>query len=272
MGGNRLLIAFIFLLIGSSTCYSMRPVASKEAVDKPTSTLLFTPENSFAFQKDSLHRIDFRYADRQRGIKPLIAPVILITGGTFIHFMPGITEGTCDYMQKNMAYNGHIDDYGKYAPLAAVYLLNLAGVKGKNNFGNRSVIALKSILLSSTITYKIKVWVNETRPNGGVHSFPSGHTASAFTFAQFMHREYGDRHPLYSVGAYSGAAAVGIMRMAKNAHWVSDVLLGAGIGMLSTELVYLTHQYKWDNAHLKRLDIFPFQLGNQKGVSLVYTF
>jgi hypothetical protein len=48
--------------------------------------------------------------------------------------------------------------------------------------------------------------------------------------------------------------------------------MGAGIGIFSTELVYLTHQYKWDNEHLKRLDIFPFQLGNQKGVTVVYNF
>jgi membrane-associated phospholipid phosphatase len=62
------------------------------------------------------------------------------------------------------------------------------------------------------------------------------------------------------------------MRVAKNAHWISDILAGAGIGMLSTELVYLTHQYKWDNEHIRNLDIFPFHIGRQKGVTLVYTF
>jgi hypothetical protein len=55
--------------------------------------------------------------------------------------MPGAKESVRDFMQENLYYNGHLDDYGKYAPFAAVYLLNLSGVKGKNNFGNRSALA-----------------------------------------------------------------------------------------------------------------------------------
>lgn len=268
----RFMVGILFLLTSSTYSFALHPFPEKEAGNYPSTSSLLSTEKGFAFHEDSIHYINFRYADKQRGIKPWIAPAFLISGGTATHFMPSLIKGVRDVVQKNLAYTGSLDDYGQYAPLAAVYLLNLTGVKGKNNFGNRSAIALKSILMSSTITYRLKVWVNETRPDGGVHSFPSGHTSTAFTFARFMHREYGDRNPWYSVGAYSGAAAVGLMRMAKNAHWVSDVFLGAGIGIFSTELVYLTHQYKWDNDHLKRLDIFPFQLGKQKGLSLVYTF
>ncbi|MFW6289754.1 MAG: phosphatase PAP2 family protein, partial [Mariniphaga sp.] len=153
-----------------------------------------------------------------------------------------------------------------------VYLLNLSGIKGKNSFGNSTAIAIKSILLNSTITSSLKVWINAPRPNLEKHAFPSGHTSTAFTFAHFMHREFGERSPWYSVGAYTTAAAVGMMRMGKNVHWLPDVLAGAGVGIFSTELIYLTHQYKWDNHHLKRLDIFPWQQGNQKGLSLVYQF
>ena len=87
-----------------------------------------------------------------------------------------------------------------------------------------------------------------------------------------MHKEYGEQSPWFSIGAYSCAASVGILRLAKDAHWLSDVLTGAGIGILSTELVYLTHQYKWDKEHLRRFDIFPFQFPQQKGVSLVVRF
>jgi membrane-associated phospholipid phosphatase len=90
--------------------------------------------------------------------------------------------------------------------------------------------------------------------------------------AHVMHKEFGDKSVWYSIGAYSCAATVGILRVAKNAHWISDVIAGAGFGMLSTELVYLTHLYKWDNEHLENFDIFPFRIGKQKGLTLVYTF
>ena len=226
----------------------------------------------FNFHNDSIHKLNFRYADRKRGFKPYIAPAILITGGTALHFMTKTKEHFRDFAQENFPYHGHFDDYAQYAPLAAVYAFNLIGVRGKNNFGNRTALAIKSILLNEFIVSNLKTWTHVQRPSGDARSFPSGHTSFAFAMAQFMHKEYGEISPWFSIGAYSCAATVGIMRVAKNAHWISDVVAGAGIGMLSTELVYLTHQYKWDNEHLKRWDIFPFQMGKQKGLTMVYTF
>ncbi len=268
----KFISGIFFLLFSFSYSYALEVLPEKEVSILTSASLLTPAEKRYAFHEDSVHLLNLRYADKQRGLNPWIAPAVLVTSGTIVHFMPDLKEGVRDFMQENLAYHGRLDDFAQYSPLVAVYLLNLTGVKGKNNFGNRSAIALKSILLSSTVTYSMKKWVNATRPNGDVHAFPSGHTSTAFTFAQFMHREYGDRNVWYSIGAYSGATAVGIMRMAKNAHWFSDVLMGAGVGILSTELVYLTHQYKWDNEHLKRLDIFPWKQGNQKGLSLVYSF
>jgi membrane-associated phospholipid phosphatase len=87
-----------------------------------------------------------------------------------------------------------------------------------------------------------------------------------------MHKEFGEKSIWFSVGAYSCATTVAVLRVVHNAHWISDVVAGAGFGILSTEFIYLTHQYKWDNEHLKRLDIFPWSTREQKGLALVYTF
>ena len=70
------------------------------------------------------------------------------------------------------------------------------------------------------------------------YSFPSGHTATAFMTATMLNKEYGHKSPWIGIGAYSVATATGLMRMANNKHWLSDVLTGAGIGILSTELGY----------------------------------
>lgn len=221
---------------------------------------------------DSIHRPDFRYNDRKRGIKPYVAPVLLISAGTALHFSTEAKENFQDWVQENTSYTGHLEDYLQYAPLAVVYGLNAVGVKSKNNFGNRTAIVIKSLVLNDLMVSSLKTWVGEKRPSGGMRSFPSGHTSVAFALAQFMHNEFGDESVWYSVGAYSCATAVGMMRVAGNAHWISDVVASAGFGMLSTELVYLTHQYKWDKEHLRRLDIFPWSNRKQKGVALVYTF
>lgn len=224
------------------------------------------------FHNDTIHKLNFRYPDKKRGIKPYIAPALLITTGTALHLSENAKYKFQDWMQDHFAYSGAIDDYIQYAPAVAVYSLNALGIKGKNNFGNRTALVLKSFLLNDLIVNNLKGWTGTERPNGRMRSFPSGHTSFAFAMAHFMHKEYGEQSIWYSIGAYSCATTVGLMRVSKNAHWISDVVAGAGIGMLSTELVYLTHLYKWDNEHIKNFDIFPFKVGRQKGLTMVYTF
>jgi membrane-associated phospholipid phosphatase len=273
----KISIALQFLIFGVTNPLFANPSGiEKENANKKEFTLnnCFTFSNSenHIFHQDSIHRLNFRYPYKKRGLKPWIAPTLLMSTGTALHFATTTKNNVRDFAEKNLVYHGNVDDYLQYAPGVAVYALNALGIKSKNNFGNSTALMVKSFLLNGLITDRLKYWINEPRPNGGVRSFPSGHTSKAFMFAHFMHKEFGELSPWYSVGAYSAAATVGYMRVAKSAHWISDVMMGAGIGIFSTELVYLTHQYKWDNEHLKRFDIFPFQLGNQKGVTLVYNF
>jgi membrane-associated phospholipid phosphatase len=266
----------IMLLIQICKCYGSEIIKNKYLIDNPQKNSSWyccnTSLKSFSHHPDSIHRLNFRYPGEKKGIKPYIAPALLISAGTAIHFMPSAKESYRDFMQDNFSYHGKFDDYARYAPLVAVYSLNLLGINGQNNFGNMTAMAFKSILLNSLITDRLKYAANITRPNGDKRSFPSGHTSVAFCLAHLMHNEYGKKSIWYSIGAYSTAAAVGIIRTAKNAHWISDVITGAGLGMLSTELIYLTHQYKWDNDHLKRFDIFPFSIREQKGITIVYNF
>lgn len=252
--------------------FSSEKKSSITEISDTKNRLFYSKSEKYFHQNDSIHKLSFRYHDKKRGLKPWIAPALLMSTGTALHFASETKSKVRDFMEENLAYGGNVDDYLQYAPGVAVYALNAAGIKGKNNFGNSTAILVKSFLVNGLITDRLKYWINETRPNGGVRSFPSGHTSKAFMFAHFMHKEFGELSPCYSVGAYTAATTVAYMRVAKSAHWISDVLMGAGIGIFSTELVYLTHQYKWDNEHLKRFDIFPFQFQNQKGMTLVYRF
>ena len=57
------------------------------------------------------HRLNFRYPGERKGLKPYIAPVILISGGTALHFMTGTKENVRDVVRENFPYQGHFDDY-----------------------------------------------------------------------------------------------------------------------------------------------------------------
>jgi hypothetical protein len=103
----------------------------------------------------------------------------------------------------------------------------------------------------------IKYTAKEMRPDGTTrNSWPSGHTATAFVGATILHKEYGlTRSPWYSVAGYSVATATGVMRVLNNRHWVSDVLSGAGIGIMSGELAYALSDVIFKNRGLLRSDI-----------------
>ncbi len=132
-----------------------------------------------------------------------------------------------------------LDNYTQYAPALIVYGLNVAGVRGRHNFKERTIIYATSQFISAAFVVPLKHVVKEERPDGSDKlSFPSGHTATAFSSAQFMFREYRDTHFWVSISGYTFALFTGVYRTLNDKHWVSDVVAGAGFGILSTELAY----------------------------------
>jgi hypothetical protein len=80
------------------------------------------------------------------------------------------------------------------------------------------------------VTTGLKYSVDETRPNGGSRSFPSGHTSMAFAGAEFIRKEYGWR---WAAPAYLAAGFVGWSRVESKNHFTHDVLAGAALGVLA---------------------------------------
>lgn len=141
-----------------------------------------------------------------------------------------------DYLPR---FNCHADDYLQYAPAAVMLGMKVAGVKGRSSWGRMIVSDAFSALLMGSAVNTLKQTTHVVRPDGSNdRSFPSGHTATAFMTATMLTKEYGHKSPWIGIGAYTAASATGLMRMVNNKHWLSDVLTGAGIGILSTELGY----------------------------------
>lgn len=132
-----------------------------------------------------------------------------------------------------------IDNFSQYAPAAAVYGLNILGIKGKHNFFDRSVILATSAAVAAITVTGLKRITHIQRPDGSAYTaFPSGHTATAFACAEFLYQEYKDVSVWYGITGYAVAAGTGFLRMYNNRHWLADVVAGAGFGILSTKIAY----------------------------------
>jgi len=153
-------------------------------------------------------------------------------------------------------FRTHVDNYLQFAPIAGVYVLNAMGVYGKNRFLDRTAILIKSELLTNGIVFSLKKATGVMRPDGSTHdSFPSGHTAQVFIAATFLQHEFGEDYPVVSVLGYVTASSVGVLRILNNRHWLSDVLAGAGLGILSSNIIYATHRHRWSK--LSRVQVSP---------------
>jgi hypothetical protein len=115
---------------------------------------------------------------------------------------------------------------------AAVYGIGLAAHHaGAAETGSALVEAQ---LVGGIVTQGLKYAVDRQRPNGGHHSFPSGHTSSAVATADVILQRFGWRA---GAAAYVAAAYVGASRIAERDHYLSDTVFGAAVGIASARTI-----------------------------------
>ena len=150
-----------------------------------------------------------------------------------------------------------IDDYTQFFGPAMVVGLKLGGYEGRSDWPRLLASSLMSYGIMAGLVNGIKYTAKEMRPDGSsANSWPSGHTATAFVGASLLHKEYGlTRSPWWSVAGYGVATATGVMRVLNNRHWISDVMSGAGIGIMSTELGYALCDLLFKQKGLLRNDL-----------------
>ena len=153
-------------------------------------------------------------------------------------------------------FHTEIDNYTQFLPFAASTILNFSGYKGRSNTWRYLTSSALSFAFMGIFVNSIKYTASEMRPDGTTaNSWPSGHTATAFTAATILHKEYGMTvSPWFSVGGYTVATATGVMRVLNNRHWVSDILSGAGLGILAGELGYAFSDLIFKDWGINRFD------------------
>jgi len=178
----------------------------------------------------------------------LIPPAALIAYGASSFFINPVRR--FDYYifsqveRTGPDFHTKAESYFQFAPVALVYGLNLVGIEGKNRFIDRTALLGLSGGILGLTAFTLKHTTHRLRPNKNDYfSFPSGHTSTAFAGAEFMAQEFSEKSPVYTVVAYSFAVTTGIFRLYNKDHWFSDVVAGAGFGIISTKLSYLVYPY-----------------------------
>lgn len=144
-----------------------------------------------------------------------------------------------------VVHAGNASEIGDQPPLIALSAAMLAtGMwRGDRKLARAGGRMLAAHLLATAIKTAIKRSIDRTRPDFALidgyrmapgdddshelSSMPSGHTAGAVAIAQGMAREY----PELAAPARLIAASIAIVQVPRAKHYVSDVLVGAAIGV-----------------------------------------
>ena len=139
--------------------------------------------------------------------------------------------------------------------LATVYFLSHFHENEKAK--RTALIATESFLITGLYTTVLKYSFGRHRPRTGnsstsfdgfstnrnENSFPSGHTSTAFAIATVIANEY-EKTPYIKPISYGIATLTGLSRINYEAHWASDVFLGAALGYFTSKTLLRLHNNK----------------------------
>ncbi len=114
----------------------------------------------------------------------------------------------------------------------------LGRIAGKPGVAHLGVDLVRAQALNGVLTFSLKVALQRTRPDGGRHSFPSGHASATFATATVLGRRLGVKAGL---PAFALATYVAVSRVQENKHFPSDVVFGAALGIACGRAVTAAH-------------------------------
>lgn len=231
----------------------------------------FVPEKSLSEEDeaDCFHTHQLRVSE-------ILVPSLLV-GTSALFLGNGVLGSAKKSVQDVLSARGRnsvkVDDYLQYAPMVATYGLHLSGVRGAHNFKEKTILLAMSYAVMGAAVNTMKFAINERRPDSSArNSFPSGHTATAFMAAEFLNKEYKGVSPWIGYAGYAVAAVTGYLRIYNDRHYVSDVVAGACIGVMSVKLSYWLYPkiFKRSSCNTNGLtaSVLPYYTHHGGGLSL----
>jgi membrane-associated phospholipid phosphatase len=142
-----------------------------------------------------------------------------------------------------------ISDYSLYSLIGAGGGAFIFGKLSNNDHMRETgVLATEAAINATAATYAFKMATQRERPNhatgtgsffDGGQSFPSEHSALAWSIASVLAHEYPG--PLTKIAAYGLATAVTVTRVSSQQHFASDVVIGGALGWYFGHEVYRAH-------------------------------
>jgi membrane-associated phospholipid phosphatase len=181
----------------------------------------------------------------QHYFKPrsVILPAAFLLYGSLKPAVKGIQNLDDDIMHQVKTrypdFHTNAEDYLIWAPSASIYLMDALHVKTRHSFQEHLILDAGSMIVAGGVGFVMrKISGNIDAYNTHNTNFPSGHTVNVFRGAEIVHQELKETHPVWSYSGYLVATTVGVLRIYNKDHLLTEVLAGAGLGILSTKLTY----------------------------------
>lgn len=228
---------------------------------------------SIANAQDSLTIVK-NTSKEQFNYNKLILPTGLIVVGAILK-TPVLQKNIQENVRSVFATNFHTsaDNYLQFVPVAQMFAGNVLGFQSKHGYKQMMINTIISGVIMGGIVYAGKTATHDLRPDGSANnSFPSGHSATAFTNATLLFYEYKDSNVWYASSGYLFATSTAVLRMANNRHWSGDVVAGAGIGIAVATIVNYWNPFHFDDKKTNKLGLFGYPIINDKsyGIGFLY--
>lgn len=170
---------------------------------------------------------------------------LLAGGGAALATHPADTEVTRHFA--NSERLGDLLGPGAAIGSAAAQLGAAVGTYAIGRIANQSCVGavgadlLRAQLVAEALTLTMQYSIRRTRPDGSSFSFPSGHASVAFASAAVLQQQFGWKTGLV---AYAAASYVAASRLQANRHFLSDVVFGAAVGMVSAHAATLGEKHR----------------------------
>jgi len=190
-------------------------------------------------------------------------------------------------------YNANLDAtsyYPFYVAFPLPLIVFLTGDQMRDDFWQLTALYFETLSVTGLFGFSATYFVDKYRPyaydpntpldkresGNAKSSFYAGHVEVIATSTFFISKVYSDYYPdskykwMFYTGATAATLGMGYVRLIDGQHFMSDVIIGAGMGALSGILVPCFHKSKFAKNH--SVGFAPFYLDNHNGLSMFCKF